>query len=82
MLKYNIEDGIVGIRIGRGNGSTRRKPAPVPLRLPQIPYDLTQDRTQVGSSSYVNVTMDLRQMILVLFNNAVSYTEAIQNGTK
>jgi hypothetical protein len=26
-----------GIKIGRGNLSTRRKPAPAPLRSPQIP---------------------------------------------
>jgi hypothetical protein len=30
-----------GMRIGRGNRSTRRNPAPVPLRAPQIPHDLT-----------------------------------------
>jgi hypothetical protein len=30
-----------GMRIGRGNRSTRRKPAPVPLCPPQIPHDLT-----------------------------------------
>jgi hypothetical protein len=30
-----------GIMIGRGNRSTRRKRAPVPLCPPQIPYDLT-----------------------------------------
>jgi hypothetical protein len=29
------------IKIGRGNRSTRRKPAPVPLCPPQIPYELT-----------------------------------------
>jgi hypothetical protein len=28
-----------GMRIGRGNRSTRRKPAPVPLHPPQIPHD-------------------------------------------
>jgi hypothetical protein len=28
-----------GMRIGRGNRSTRRKPAPVPLCPPQIPHD-------------------------------------------
>jgi hypothetical protein len=41
-----------GMRIGRGNRSTRRKPATVPLCPPQIPHDLTWDRTQattVGS---------------------------------
>jgi hypothetical protein len=30
-----------GIRNGRGNRSTRRKPAPVPLCPSQTPYDLT-----------------------------------------
>jgi hypothetical protein len=30
-----------GMRIGRGNRSTRRKPASVPLSPPQIPHDLT-----------------------------------------
>jgi hypothetical protein len=29
-----------GKRLGRGNRSTRRKPAPVPLCPPQIPHDL------------------------------------------
>jgi hypothetical protein len=28
-----------GMRIGRGNRSTRRRPAPVPLCPPQITYD-------------------------------------------
>jgi hypothetical protein len=28
-----------GMKIGRGNRSTRRKPAPVPLCPPQIPLD-------------------------------------------
>jgi hypothetical protein len=35
-----------GMRIGRGNRSTRRKPAPIPLRPPQIPHDLTWDRSR------------------------------------
>jgi hypothetical protein len=34
----------VGI-IGRGNGSTWRKHAPLPLCTPKIPHDLTSDRT-------------------------------------
>jgi hypothetical protein len=50
------ECGVVGgMRIGRGNRSTRRKPAPVPLCSPQIPHDLTWARTRaaaVGSLSY------------------------------
>jgi hypothetical protein len=30
---------IGGMKIGRGNQSTRRKPAPAPLSPPQIPHD-------------------------------------------
>jgi hypothetical protein len=37
-----------GMRIGRGNRSTRRKPAPVPLCPPQIPHDLNR-AAAVGS---------------------------------
>jgi hypothetical protein len=39
----DYEDGeFGGMMIGRGNRSTRRKPAPVPLCPPQIPHDLTR----------------------------------------
>jgi hypothetical protein len=51
-----IDDGDCGaiseMKIGKGNRSTRRKPAPVPLCPPQIPHDLTRARTRpatVGS---------------------------------
>jgi hypothetical protein len=37
---------IGGMRIGRGNRSTRRKLAPTPFCPPEIPYNLTWDRTQ------------------------------------
>jgi hypothetical protein len=37
---------IGGMKIGRGNRGTRRKPAPVPLCLPQIPRDHTRARTR------------------------------------
>jgi hypothetical protein len=37
------------MRIGRGNGSPRRKPAPVPLRPPEIWHDLTRTRTQAAT---------------------------------
>jgi hypothetical protein len=35
--------------IGRGNGSTRRKPAPAPLCPPQIPLDQTRARTRAAA---------------------------------
>jgi hypothetical protein len=49
-----------GMRIDKGNRSTRRKPAPVPLCPPQIPHDLTWDRTRaaaVGSQRLTAWTM-------------------------
>jgi hypothetical protein len=36
----DYDDGEIGGMIGRGNRSTRRKPAPVPLCLPQTPRAL------------------------------------------
>jgi hypothetical protein len=42
----DCEDGeFAGMKIGRGNRSTRRKPAPAPLCPPQIPLDQTLART-------------------------------------
>jgi hypothetical protein len=38
-----------GMRIGRGNRSTRRKSAPVPLSPPQIPHDLTWARIRAAA---------------------------------
>jgi hypothetical protein len=41
-----------GMKIGKGNRSTRRKLAPAPLCPPKIPLDQTRDRTRpaaVGS---------------------------------
>jgi hypothetical protein len=42
--------GAIGVmKIGRGNRSTRRKPAPVPLCPPQIPLDQTRARTRAAA---------------------------------
>jgi hypothetical protein len=38
-----------GMRIGRENRSTRRKPTPVSLCPPQIPHDLTWARTRAAA---------------------------------
>jgi hypothetical protein len=46
----DYDDGeIGGMIIGRGNRSTRRKPAPVPLCRPQIPH-AARKRTNPGGS--------------------------------
>jgi hypothetical protein len=52
---YSIDDRMIdeheavcGMKIGRGNRCTRRKPAPVPLCPSQIPHDPIWDRTQAS----------------------------------
>jgi hypothetical protein len=42
------------MRIGRGNQSTRRKPTPVPLCPPQIPYDLRSNQDCRGRKPAIN----------------------------
>jgi hypothetical protein len=49
MIDDDDDYGAVGGMIGRGNRSTRRKPAPVPLPPPQISHDLTWDRTRAAA---------------------------------
>jgi hypothetical protein len=48
-----IDDGdcgtIDGIKIGRGNRSTPRKPTPAPLCPPQIPQDQNRSRTRTAA---------------------------------
>jgi hypothetical protein len=46
MIDYGECGAIGGMKIGRGNRSIRRKPAPAPPCPPQIPYDLTWALTQ------------------------------------
>jgi hypothetical protein len=43
-----------GMKIGRGNRSTRRKPAPVPLCPPQIPHDLGSNPGRRGGKPATN----------------------------
>jgi hypothetical protein len=51
------ECGVVGgMRIGRGNRSTQRKSVPVPFCPPQIPHDLTWDRTWIAVAGSQQLT--------------------------
>jgi hypothetical protein len=45
-----------GMKIGRGNLSTRRKPALAPLCPPQIPLDQTQARTRTAAMGSQRLT--------------------------
>jgi hypothetical protein len=48
-----LDDGdcgaICGMKIGRENRSTRKKPAPAPLCPPQIPHDQNRARTRAAA---------------------------------
>jgi hypothetical protein len=44
----------VEMRIGSGNRSTRRKPAPMPLCRPQIPHDLLSNPGRRGGKPATN----------------------------
>jgi hypothetical protein len=48
---------IGGIKFGRGNRSTRRKPAPAPLCPPQIPHDQTRARTRAAAVESQRLTV-------------------------
>jgi hypothetical protein len=45
---FNEYGAVGGMKIGRGNQSDRKKPAPLSLCPPQIPHDLTWDKTLVA----------------------------------
>jgi hypothetical protein len=54
-----IVEQLVELMSGRGNRSTRRKPAPVPLCPPQIPHNLTRAQTRsaaVGKPATIHLS--------------------------
>jgi hypothetical protein len=56
-----IDDGddcgaIGGIKIGRGERSTRRNPVATPLCPPQIPHDLTRALTRAAAEGSQRIT--------------------------
>jgi hypothetical protein len=54
-----------GMRIGRGNGSTRRKPALVPLCPPQIPHVMDSNLGRRGRKSAADpLTYDTAELML------------------
>jgi hypothetical protein len=52
LYQSRLKDGyaaVDGMRIGRGKGNTRSKPAPVPMNPPWIPHNMTWDRTRAAA---------------------------------
>jgi hypothetical protein len=62
---------IGGMKIGRGNRSTRRKPAPAPLCLPQIPHDQIQARTQAAAVGTIYKFNYKTSVILIVSNKSI-----------
>jgi hypothetical protein len=52
----DYDDGEIGGIIGRGNRSTQRKPAPVPLCPPQTPHD-ARTRTRAAAVGSQQLTV-------------------------
>jgi hypothetical protein len=53
----SYDDGeLGGMKISRGNRSTRRKPAPAPLCPPQIPLEKTRVRTRAAAVGIQRLT--------------------------
>jgi hypothetical protein len=72
-LPQMIDDGDCGAT-GRGNRSTRRKPAPVPHCPPQIPYDLTRARTLAAAVGSQRLTAWAMTRPSSLLERNISYT--------
>jgi hypothetical protein len=59
----DYDDGEIGGMIGRGNQSTRRKPAPVPLCPPQTPHAAWTRTWATFSCKFVIVLFELSCII-------------------
>jgi hypothetical protein len=73
-----------GMKIGRGNRSTRRKPAPAPLYTPQIPLDQTRDRTRaavVGSQRLNAWAMERRKVSMYVKLTSSNYKTWITSSS-
>jgi hypothetical protein len=70
----DCEDGeFGGMKIGRGNRSTLRKPAPAPLCTPQIPLDQTRARTRAAAVGSQRLTARPQIALTVKFIEVVNY---------
>jgi hypothetical protein len=69
---------IGGLKIGRGNRSTRREPAPAPLFPPQIQHDQTRARTRAAAvGSYYSLLWTYFQCVRFEVLTAVTMTNAV-----
>jgi hypothetical protein len=68
---------IGGMKIGRRNRSTRRKPAPAPLCPPQIPLDQTRDRNRPAALGSQRLTASAMARLCL----AISFMSLTLPGT-
>jgi hypothetical protein len=73
----DYDNGEIGGMIGRGNRSTRRKPAPVPLYPPQTPHT-ARTRTWAAAVGNQRLTAELRHgltswITLIIMSNIYAY---------
>jgi hypothetical protein len=75
----DCEDGEIGGMNGRGNRSTRRKPAPTPLCPPQIPLDQTQDWTRAAAvgSQRLTASAMARPILALRTSNKIVFKRSI-----
>jgi hypothetical protein len=66
---------VSGIRIGRRNRNTRRKPAQVSLCSPQIPHDLTWARTAAVGSQRLTAWAMARPLLQTKMNGFADLNE-------
>jgi hypothetical protein len=66
----DYDDGEIGGMIGRGNRSTRRKPAPAPLCPPQIPHAA---RTRTRAATVESQRLTARYILVIQFNPIVHF---------
>jgi hypothetical protein len=71
--------GAIGGMLGRGNRSTRRRPAPMLLCSPQIPHDLTRARIQADAVGSQRLPPELRHG-LTLYVPHLHYKFQIVDG--
>jgi hypothetical protein len=70
MIDDDDDSGAIGgMQIGKGNRSTRRRPAPVPLCPSQIPHDVTRARTLAAAvgSRWITAWAMARPLLPQLF---------------
>jgi hypothetical protein len=83
-----IDDGDCGMKIGRGNWSTRRKPAPAPLCPPQIPHDQTWARIRAAAVGSQRLTAwaiygwSFKKVLYIHINIYVIQSEHVQRLNK